>query len=268
MTLFHGLTRTLSVAGGVLLIAGCATTTGEPDARDPFEGTNRSIYQFNDAVDRAVLRPVAQGYRTVMPSPVRSCVANFFGNLRDVWYSANSFLQGQVPDGINMVGRVLMNTTVGGLGCFDPATTAGVPSIPRNFGSTLGVWGVGPGPYLVLPFFGPSTVRDAGGLVVDTYGGLASEVENVRVRNSLYGIRVVSDRERVLDAGDLVDDIALDPYSFVRDAYLQRRQALINTARGEDSLPDYSLPEYDDPDDYDNLDGLDDEPAAPIQPSP
>lgn len=246
MTFLLASQRLLPVAALSLLVAGCAATSGDPDPRDPLESMNRSIYAFNDTMDRAVLKPVAQAYRTVTPAPVRSCAANFFGNLRDVWYSANSFLQGRVPDGINMVGRVLMNTTVGGLGCFDPATAAGVPSIPRDFGSTLGVWGVDSGPYLVLPFFGPSTVRDGVGRVVDVYGSVIDQVERIRVRNSLWGTQIVVDRERLLDAGDMVDDLALDPYIFIRDAYLQRRQAIINGSRGDDALPDYSLPDYGD----------------------
>ncbi|GAA5235959.1 VacJ family lipoprotein [Verticiella sediminum] len=247
MTTASSYFRLAPAALAALTLAGCATVPGEPDPRDPLEGMNRSIYQFNDTLDRAVLKPVAQAYQTVTPTPVRDCIGNFFGNLRDVLYTANSFLQGQVPDGINMAGRVLLNTTLG-FGCFDPASKVGVPSIPRDFGSTLGVWGMGPGPYLVLPFFGPSTVRDGAGRLVDTYASPLTHVENVRVRNSLYGVRVVSDRERLLEAGDLVDDIALDPYLFVRDAYLQRRQAIINQSLGQDAAPDYSLPDYgDDP---------------------
>lgn len=248
MTTTQGFLRTVPVALATLALAGCATTAGEPDPRDPLEGFNRSVYQFNDTLDRAVLKPVAQAYQTVTPAPVRNCVAGIFGNLRDVVYTANSFLQGQVPDGINMVGRVLLNTTLGGLGCVDQASKVGVPSIERDFGSTLGVWGMGSGPYLVLPFFGPSTVRDGAGRLVDNLASPIMEIDNVRVRNSLLGTRVVSDRERFLRAGELVDDVALDPYIFVRDAYLQRRQAIINRARGVDSVPDYSVPDYgDDP---------------------
>lgn len=229
------------------LAAGCATVPGEPDPRDPLESMNRSVYQFNDTVDRAVFRPVATAYRDIVPNPVRSCVSNFFDNLRDVWSAANSMLQGRVPDGINSIGRVLMNTSLGVFGCYDRAAQVGVPAIPNDFGTTLGVWGVGPGPYLVLPIIGPSTVRDGTGLAVDAYGGVIGNIENVRVRNSLFGTNLLDKRARLLDAGDLVDDLALDPYSFVRDAYLQQRQRRI---RGIDDseLPDYSLPDYgDDP---------------------
>lgn len=240
--------RLAPCAAAAILAAGCATVPGEPDPRDPLESMNRSVYQFNDAVDRAVFKPVAKTYQAVVPTPVRSCVSNFFGNLRDVWSSVNFFLQGQVPDGINTFGRVLMNTTVGGLGCFDAAATVGVPRQPNDFGMTLGVWGLQDGPYLVLPFFGPSTVRDGTGLLVDTVGGVVDHVENVRVRNSLWGVGLLDTRSRLLDAGDMVDDLALDPYSFVRDAYLQRRRGQLNILRGDAALPDYSLPDYGDDD--------------------
>lgn len=229
------------------LLAGCATVPGEPDPRDPLESMNRSVYQFNDTVDRNVVRPVTLAYRDIVPPPVRSCVSNFFGNLWDVWSAANSVLQGRVPDGINSFGRVLMNTTLGVFGCYDRAAQVGVPRIANDFGTTLGVWGVGPGPYLVLPVLGPSTVRDAAGRVVDSQGGVIGNVENVRVRNTMIGTNLLDTRSRLLEAGDLVDDLALDPYSFVRDAYLQQRQRRI---RGGDDydVPDYSLPDYgDDP---------------------
>jgi len=240
--------RFTPLAAALLLATGCATVPGEPDPRDPLEGMNRSVYKFNDTVDRAVFRPVAQGYQAVVPSPVRSCVSNFFGNLGDVWSAINFFLQGEVPDGINGIGRVLMNTTVGGLGCFDAAETVGVPRQSNDFGITLGRWGVGSGPYLVLPFFGPSTVRDGAAKLVDVYGDPIDHVDNVRVRNSLWATDLIDTRAQLLDVGDMVDDLALDPYSFVRDAYLQRRTGRINAARGEAGVPDYSLPDYgDDP---------------------
>jgi len=243
-----GTAKLVPVALAAALATGCATVPGEPDPRDPLEGMNRSVYQFNDTVDRAVFRPVAQAYQAVLPVPVRDCITNFFGNLGDVWSAANSFLQGRAPQGINTVGRVLMNSTLGVFGCFDPASSVGVPKVPNDFGTTLGVWGLAPGPYLVLPFFGPSTVRDGAGRIVDVYGGVVDHIDNVRVRNSLWGLGLLNDRSRLLDAGELLDDVALDPYSFVRDAYLQRRRNQIRGAEGESDLPDYSLPDYgDDP---------------------
>ncbi len=233
---------------GCALLAGCATIPGEPDPRDPLERMNRSVYKFNETVDGAVFRPIAQIYVGAVPQPVRSCVSNFFSNLGDVWSSFNSFLQGRVPDGINSMGRVLMNTTIGGLGCFDRASEVGVARVPNDFGTTLGVWGVGSGPYLVLPIVGPSTFRDGAGLAVDVYYGAAqSYINDVPVRNMVWGAAALNARANLLEAGDLLDQLALDPYSFVRDAYLQRRQRRI--AGDSEELPDYSLPDYDDPED-------------------
>ncbi|GAA4324935.1 VacJ family lipoprotein [Pigmentiphaga soli] len=239
------------------LLSGCAATQGQGgDPRDPLEGFNRGVYKFNDTVDRHVLKPVAQGYVDVVPQPVRSCVSNVFSNLDDVWSAANSFLQNRAPDGINTVLRVLFNSTVGVFGCFDVASANNAPRIHADFGQTLGVWGLGPGPYLVLPLLGPSTIRDASGTAVDFYAdpvSIGNLVDDVPVRNSLYGLRAVDTRAKLLQVGNLLNDVALDPYTFTRDAYLQRRDSLVRGARpgngGDEALPDYSLPDYDDPDD-------------------
>ena len=231
----------LIVSAGAVL-AGCATVQN-PDPRDPWEGFNRNVYAFNDTVDRAVFKPVAQAYTYVTPTPVRSCVSNIFSNLGDVWGAANSFLQGRGLDGINTMGRFLFNSTMGVGGCFDVATNTGAVKIPNDFGVTLGVWGLSSGPYVVLPFFGSSTVRDSAGLTGDILANPASlaQIDNVRWRNSLIGLRVVDTRAQLLDASDTVDRVALDPYSFVRDAYLQRRAAQVNGRNaGSGNLPDYS----------------------------
>jgi len=232
------------------LLAGCAAPTN-PDPRDPWEGFNRGVYQFNDKVDRAVFKPVAQAYTTVTPEPVRSCVHNIFSNVGDLWAAANSFLQGRGHDFVNTLGRFLFNTTMGVGGCFDVASTTGARKIPNDFGTTLGVWGVGQGPYLVLPILGASSVRDGVGLVGDWSGNLASvgSIENVRLRNSLWGVQAVDRRASLLDATDTVDRVALDPYSFVRDAYLQRRAAMVLGAKAGDdaNLPDYGDEEDDAP---------------------
>ncbi|MDX3907986.1 MAG: VacJ family lipoprotein [Pigmentiphaga sp.] len=240
----------------VVLAAGLAGCAAAPegqtaDPRDPLEGFNRGVYKFNDTVDRAVLKPVAQGYVNVVPSPVRSCVRNMFNNVGDVWSAINSFLQNRAPDGLNSGFRVLLNTTMGVFGCFDLATQNGLPRNKADFGQTLGVWGVGPGPYLVLPLLGPSTVRDAGGTVVDFVGDpvAVGNIENVPVRNTLYGLRAVNTRANLLEVGDLLDQVALDPYTFTRDAYLQRRASLIRGVKSDgNELPDYSLPDYGDDD--------------------
>lgn len=240
-----------TIGAGLILagtLAGCATVPGgQPAPGDPLEGLNRSVYQFNDVVDRAILRPVARGYRAVVPSPVRTCVHNMYTNLRDIWGAANSFLQNRAPDGINGLGRVMLNTTMGGLGCFDLATGQGVPRKHNDFGITLGVWGIGEGPYLVLPIWGPSTVRDGVGLVAAAEASVIAHIDNVRLRNTLIGLDAIDARANALDATDLLDDIALDPYSFVRDGYLQRRRAMVEGRLDTDS-PDYVLPDYgDDP---------------------
>jgi phospholipid-binding lipoprotein MlaA len=180
-----------------------------------------------------------------VPTPVQSCVHNMFNNIGDIWSAANSMLQGRGTVAINTLGRFLFNSTMGVAGCFDVATANGAPRNPTDFGTTLGVWGFDQGPYLVLPFWGSSSVRDGVGLVGDFTGNQWTSVgaiDNVPVRNSLYGLWVVDRRASVLDASDTVDRIALDPYSFVRDAYLQRRAAMVlgRNAGDASNLPDYS----------------------------
>ena len=241
--------------GATLLIGGCATIE-QPSPRDPWEGYNRSMFAFNDAVDGAILKPVAYAYRDLTPQPVRSCVSNVFGNLEDVWSALNSFLQARGHDFFNTLGRVLFNTTMGLGGCFDVATKTGANKIRNDLGTTLGVWGFGSGPYVVLPFLGPSTVRDTtasvGGFAVDVSPLTpVMEISTVPARNTLLGLYVVSTRERLLDADEMVNRTALDRYSFIRDAYLQRRDALVNErVGGSQALPDYSdddVPDYYDP---------------------
>lgn len=258
--------RSLAPLTAALVLAGCATVPGEPNPQDPLESMNRAVYTFNSEVDQHLFVPIASAYRDIVPPPVRSCVRNFFGNLRDIWSAANSFLQLRVPDGINTVGRVLMNTTVGGLGCFDPATQVGVARIDNDFGVTLGVWGVGSGPYLVLPFLGPSTARDGVGMIADFYGNVIAYSDNVRLKNTLRGIGLVDQRASLIRAVDFVNEVALDPYSFVRDAYLQRRQQMILGPGLEYDLPDYSLPDYDDPEAPGGLPNYED-PEAEVEPA-
>ncbi|ARP93072.1 MlaA family lipoprotein [Bordetella genomosp. 13] len=238
--------RFAAAALATAALAGCATPKS-PDPRDPWEGFNRGVYQFNDTVDRALFKPVAQAYDYVTPDPVQSCVHNMFSNLGDVWSAANSMLQGRGHDFVNTLGRFLFNTTMGVGGCFDVASANGARKIPNDFGVTLGVWGFDQGPYLVLPILGASSVRDGLGRVVDVTGNVVSvrEIENVRLRNSLWGLEIIDTRASLLTATDTVDRVALDPYSFVRDAYLQRRAAQVRGARpgGDSDLPDYSIDE-------------------------
>ncbi|MEO8938613.1 MAG: VacJ family lipoprotein [Burkholderiaceae bacterium] len=216
------------------LATGCATTrsaitsvrtaSGE---MDPFEPVNRVIYTVNDKVDRAVFKPLAQGYEYVLPVQVRSCVSNVFGNVADVPASLNNFLQGKFKEGGSDICRVGVNTTVGVLGCFDIATKWGFEKHNEDFGQTLGRWGVASGPYIVLPLFGPSTVRDGAALLVDSYTDPMRYINDVPVRNSTYGLRLIDKRAQALDTTNFIDNAALDPYVFVRDAYLSRRRSLV-----------------------------------------
>jgi phospholipid-binding lipoprotein MlaA len=174
--------------------------------------------------------------------------------MTDLWSGTNSFLQGRGHDFVNTLGRFLFNTTMGVGGCFDVASANGARKIPNDFGTTLGVWGFSQGPYLVLPFFGSSSVRDGVGLAGDiagtTYGYMGVDsIDNVRLRNSLWGLRVVDTRASLLSATDTIDRVALDPYSFIRDAYLQRRNAMVLGHRVDDegSLPNYEDDEDDAP---------------------
>jgi len=207
-----------------LLLGGCATS-GNP--RDPIEGFNRAVFAFNDGLDRAVVKPVAKGYQAVLPPPLRSGVSNFFSNIDDVFIAANDLLQGKVPYAINDVGRVLVNSTLGVLGFMDVATDLGVEKRTEDFGLTLAHWGVGDGAYLVLPFFGPRTVRDAFGLVLDVKADPVANLPDVPVRNTLEATRGVNDRAQLLSTDKIIDEAALDRYAYIRDAYLQHRRSLI-----------------------------------------
>lgn len=220
-------TRLLSAALLAVLLTGCATGPNA-DPRDPLEPLNRSVTRFNDSVDAAVLRPVAVAYRDVVPSPVRTGVNNFFGNVRDFWSFVNAALQARPQEAAENFMRFNVNTFLGFGGVLDIATEMGIPRTSLDVGHTLARWGVPPGPYLVLPLMGPSTVRDTLGLVVDSRGDLiAQSVEPDSTRHSLTVLRLVDRRAELLPATDMLDDIALDQYIFIRDAHLQRRLSQI-----------------------------------------
>lgn len=258
------LTRLCLGLAAAALLAGCAHVQ-HPTPSDPWESYNRGMYAFNDTVDRAFLKPIATGYEKVTPQPVRTCIHNIFGNLGDVWSGINSLLQGRGRDFVDTLGRVLFNSTMGLGGCIDVASMNGARKIPNDFGMTLGVWGFGAGPYFVLPFLGPSTVRDAAGTAVSFASPISPTaaifaIDDVPVRNSVVGLYIVDTRAGLLQADRLVDQIALDKYSFIRDAYLQRRKALLDSRRaGEHAATqdnpkqqpvsqNHDLPVYDDPD--------------------
>ena len=211
----------LVILGSVL--SGCA----HQNTRDPLEPLNRGIYEFNDALDRAILKPVATGYRAVLPQVVRTGVSNFFSNLDDITVIINSFLQLKIPQAASDMGRFLINTTIGVLGLFDVATQLGLEKHNEDFGQTLGYWGVGNGPYLMLPFLGPSSFRDGLGRLVDNKSDVVAQIDHIRTRNQFYGTRVVNNREHLLDSEKVLDTAAIDRYAFIRDAYLQRRRSLV-----------------------------------------
>ena len=212
----------LSVAIGVWLLSGCATVAN-PDPRDPLESYNRSMTNFNEQVDALVLKPVAIAYRDVTPAPVRTGVSNFFANISDVWSFVNNVLQARGEAAASSFMRVNVNTFLGLGGVLDIASEMGIDRYRQDFGLTLGRWGMGTGAYVVLPIMGPSTVRDTFALPVDFRGNLVRYVDPVSARNTLYGLRVVEVRSNLLRAGSVLDNAALDKYSFTRDVYLQVR---------------------------------------------
>jgi phospholipid-binding lipoprotein MlaA len=220
-------TRALIVCGLVALfvLSGCAVTSNNP--RDPLESLNRGIYHFNDGVDNLLVKPVAIVYKGVVPQIARTGVSNFFSNINDVIVALNNLLQGKFTQAVSDVGRILVNTTAGLLGVIDVATEIGLEKHNEDFGQTLGWWGVGSGPYLVLPFIGPSSFRDGVGWLADFYTDPITYVDPSRDRNILWGTRLVSRRSELLDAEEIVKTAALDPYEFIRDAYLQRRRNLV-----------------------------------------
>jgi len=221
----------LTIIAAVLAVgmAGCATN-GDP--RDPLEPMNRGIHNFNEAVDKAVLKPVARGYDDVVPGPIRGNVRNFFSNLNDVTILANDILQFKVQQGASDFLRLAVNSTFGFLGLLDVATEMGLRKHEEDFGQTLGSWGIGTGPYLVLPFFGPSDLRDTVGYVVDTeYTDLVRLHDDVSTRNAAMVLRIVSRRADLLEAKDTVDMAALDGYEFMRDFYLERRRNLVHDGK-------------------------------------
>lgn len=239
----------------VLLIAvlsglsGCATTN-----KDPLEGVNRGIYKFNDVADRYAIKPVAKAYKAVAPTPVRNGISNFFNNLGTLTTVVNDLLQMKFAQAFTDAGRFVINTTFGIAGFIDVASKDNIPKHNEDFGQTLGYWGVGSGPYLVLPILGPSTVRDAGGLAFDTVTSdpitYLHNTGQIRAHNQVRLVQFLDKRTQLLDAKDLVDDASIDPYAFMRDAYLQRRASLVQ----DGLVPQELLQDEFEPDD--------DEPAA------
>ena len=205
-------------------LAGCATN---PNSSDPWEPFNRVMFKFNEGLDKALIKPVAQGYSIALPKPIRTAITNFFSNAADFFSGVNNLLQGKVNHAASDAGRVLANTTLGLLGFIDVATKMGLEKHNEDFGQTLGKWGINPGPYLVLPLLGPTTVRDAFGLYVDLRLDPLLNIHDVSTRNVVTAIRIENARANLLDATKVIEEAALDRYVFVRDAYFQRRRNLV-----------------------------------------
>lgn len=218
--------RGVAAALLALALAGCATGP-DTNPRDPFEPYNREMSAINDSVDRAVLKPVATAYSKVTPDLVRTGVSNFFRNIGDAWSFVNASLQLRPREASENALRFGVNTVFGLFGVLDVAAEMGLERTTLDFGQTLGRWGVPSGPYLVLPIFGPSSVRDAAGLTVESRGDLVMGVTEIPLRNSLYALRAVETRANLLRATSMLEGAALDKYTFTRDIYLQRRESQI-----------------------------------------
>jgi phospholipid-binding lipoprotein MlaA len=253
MNLLH-----IFIALTTLAVTGCATHANNPS--DPLEPFNRGVYKFNDTLDKAVAKPVAQGYNKVMPVTGKILVTNFFSNLNDVIVTLNDLLQFKFTQGFSDGMRVLVNSTIGIGGLVDVASMH-LEKHNEDFGQTLGYWGINSGPYLMLPVFGPSSFRDGIGLYADSYASpIYRGVPKIRTRNQLYLTNMVNRRAQLLADEKIMEGAMLDRYAFIRDAYLQRRQSLVY-----DGNPPH------DPYEDDSLDAEDESvpsapPATPSQP--
>lgn len=214
----------------LMAAAGCAHLPAGHigDPRDPWERYNRAVFEFNDTLDRAVVKPVAEAYRDYVPELAQRSLRNVFSNLRDVIITAHQLLQGKPQAAMTAGSRVLINSTIGALGLGDPASEMGLIKTNEDFGQTFGRWGIGPGPYFVLPLLGPSTVRDTIGTLADfNFDPIGSVFEQGAGRNIVYGLIAIDRRKDLLDAQDTIEALSFDRYSGVRDAWLARRRSLV-----------------------------------------
>ena len=232
----HRVRRVACLGAVALACAGCATPPGG-NPRDPFESFNRGMFTFNDGVDKAVFAPAATIYRDITPALVRTGVGNFLGNLEDVWSFVNSLLQGKPKVAATTFMRVNVNSVMGLGGILDVASEAGIERQREDFGQTLGHWGVPPGPYLVLPFMGPSTVRDTFAMPVDMAADIVGNLDHIPTRNSIKLIDLLDTRAGLLRVSKALDEVALDKYSFTRDAFLQRRRNAVYDGEAPEELP-------------------------------
>lgn len=222
MKLMNKRVNHLLLASALTLALGGCASSGNP--KDPVEGFNRAMFGINEGIDTVVVKPVAQGYDAVAPSPVRTGVSNFFSNIGDVLIAVNNLLQGKPDQAVSDFGRFVMNSSVGLLGFIDVASEAGIEKHDEDFGQTFGHWGVGEGAYVFVPFFGPRTARDTVGLVFDVYADPVTNIKHVPTRNTAVAVRAISNRADLLPADKVIEEAALDKYAYIRDAYLQRRR--------------------------------------------
>jgi phospholipid-binding lipoprotein MlaA len=228
MNRIRTLARAVAVASTVAVLGGCATSGGAPASRvDPLEPLNRAAFAFNEPLDRDVVKPIVRAYVENVPRPIRQIATNFFGNIEDFFSGVNGMLQNKPDKAGHDFGRVVVNSLFGLGGLIDFASEAGIPKGDEDFGQTFGVWGMPAGPYLFIPLLGPSTGRDMTGFVVRFLVSPVPEIENDVVRWALYGIGYLDVRSQLLEAQSLAAQAALDPYTFVRRSYLQRREYLI-----------------------------------------
>ena len=220
------LPRWLAIAAGMALLGGCATT-GPTSPADPFEPWNRAMYDVHQVVDGNIVKPVAQAYVDYTPKPVQQTIRNFFGNIEDAFSALTALMSGKLDRAGNDMGRVIVNTLFGIGGLIDVASDGGIPKGDWDFGLAFGTWGFQQGPYLFVPLIGPTTVRDGTGLAIRVYLGPVGYLPDVPTRNVLYGLDALDLRAQALSAESVIDQAALDRYTFIRRAYLQRRQYLL-----------------------------------------
>ena len=231
LLLLKGMASGAAACLALVLLSGCATGPNA-NPEDPLEPLNRTVFQFNDGLDKAIFKPVATAYKAVTPTPVRTGVSNFFGNLLDVRTLINNVLQLRPKDAVETVMRLGVNTLFGLGGVLNVASEMQLDRQPQDFGQTLGVWGVGSGPYLVLPVLGSSSPRDVVGIVVQSNTDIVTNLDHVPTRNSLTVLRVIDLRAGLLQATELLDLASLDRYAFARDAYLQRKRVGVTGKAG------------------------------------
>lgn len=232
--------RTAVALATALLLAACTTQTLQPDPRDPLEKLNRTLYTVNDGLDRAIARPVARTYRKVTPPIVQTGVSNFWSNVNYPTTIVNQFLQGKMGAGFSDLGRFVLNTVAGVGGLFDPATAAGLDRNDEDFGQTLAKWGLPPGPFLMLPILGPSTLRDGAAKLADRYSDPVHYVEEQEWRYGLYALRLLEKRAQLLPATDTLQDV-FDPYAFIRNAWFQQREYAIHDGNVVETPADEGL---------------------------